>query len=88
MLISLQQLSEQPRRRGLCEQNQQKGECQEPREEELQEAEPAPDKESPKDSPGAVEDEPKAQQLQEPQEEAPHEEEPQEKKPDDLEEKE
>lgn len=43
-----------------------------------EQAEPAPDKESPKDSPGAVEDEPKPQQLQEPQE----------GKPDDLEEKE
>ena len=56
-------------------------------------AEQAPDEESPKDSPGAVEDEPKAQQLQEPQEKAPQEkapqeEAPQEKKPDDLEEKE
>lgn len=63
-----------------------------------QKAEQAPDEEPPKDSPGAVKDEPKAQQLQEPQEEAPQEEapqeevpqeeEPQEKKPDDLEEKE
>lgn len=63
------------------------------KEHKAKQAERAPDEESPKDSPGAVEDEPKAQQLQEPQEKAPQEkapqeEAPQEKKPDDLEEKE
>jgi small subunit ribosomal protein S6 len=41
-----------------------------------QKAEQAPDKEAPKDSPGAVEDEPKPQQRQEPQEEEPQEAEP------------
>ena len=46
-----------------------------------EQAKPAPDKESPKDSPGAVEDEPKPQQLQEPQGEKPQEEKLQEAEP-------